>query len=325
MPVEFHLSFNPPSLAQKITLSDRLFLIGSCFTNHLHDKLEAHKFRVLQNPHGILFNPVSICNSLDAYINKRLVTKDQLFQHQSLWHHWDFHSAFSNEDPEIALDMMNRSIVESHAYLKNADWVFITLGSAFVYLKESKEVVANCHKMPSELFKKELLKPNQIASRLLNVIHDLKNLNQKIKIAFTVSPVRHLRDGFIENNRSKATLIHAIDLIKEEVSSVDYFPAYELVIDDLRDYRFYAEDMVHPNYLATQYVWEKFVESCVEGKSQEAMKEINQLQQAVKHRPLHPSSNEHLKFKEKSKALALDLSKRFPFLDFSREIMHFSC
>jgi hypothetical protein len=324
MPVEFHLSFNLPSFEQKITLSDRLFLIGSCFTNHLHDKLEAHKFRVLQNPHGILFNPISICNSLDAYINKRLVTKDQLFQHQSLWHHWDFHSSYSNEDPENALDLMNKSIVESHEFLKNTEWIFITLGSAFAYLKEDREVVANCHKLPSDVFSKELLKPNEIASRFIKILQDLMDFNKKINIVFTVSPVRHLRDGFIENNRSKASLIHAIDLIKDQISSVEYFPAYELVIDDLRDYRFYAEDMVHPNYLATQYVWEKFVESCVEGKSQEAMKEINQLQQAVKHRPLHPSSTEHLKFKQKSKDLALELSKRFPFLDFSKEIMHFT-
>ena len=324
MPVAFHLSFNPPSLAKKITLSDRLFLIGSCFTNHLHDKLEAHKFKVLQNPHGILFNPISICNSLDAYINKSLITKDQLFQHQSLWHHWDFHSEYSNEDPENALDLMNKSILASHEFLKNAEWVFITLGSAFAYLKESRGVVANCHKLPSEVFSKELLKPTEIASRLIKTLSDLMDFNQKINIVFTVSPVRHLRDGFIENNRSKATLIHAIDLIKDQISSVDYFPAYELVIDDLRDYRFYAEDMVHPNYLATQYVWEKFVESCIEGKSQEAMKEINQLHQAMKHRPLHPSSTEHLKFKQKSKDLALELSRRFPFLDFSKEIMHFS-
>ena len=324
MPIDFHLSFNPPSLSQKIKLSDQIFLIGSCFTSHLHDKLQSHKFKVFQNPHGILFNPISICNSLETYIHRREVMIDQLFSHQSLWHHWDFHSQFSSEKKELSLMQMNESIQAAHDFLKNADWLFITLGSGFAYQQENNEIVANCHKVPSDHFTKILLKPQDIASRFIQVFKELTDFNEKIKIVFTVSPVRHLRDGFIENNRSKAALFQAIDLIDAEMPTVDYVPAYELIVDDLRDYRFYAEDMVHPNYLATQYVWEKFVEACVEGKSQEAMKEINQLQQAIKHRPLHPASNEHIKFKQKYKEIAFELSKRFPFLDFSNELQYFS-
>ena len=324
MPIDFHLDFTPPSFQQKITLADKIFLIGSCFTTHLHDKLQMHKFNTMQNPHGILFNPISISNSVETYIRGEHVTADQMFQHQSLWHHWDFHSHFSHQDKEVAILEMNKSIQLAHEFLKTADCLFITLGSGFVYQNEKNETVANCHKLPSSHFTRFLLKPEQISARLINTIEELQTFNKKLRIIFTVSPVRHLRDGFIENNRSKAALFHAIDLIQEIFPTVDYFPAYELIVDDLRDYRFYAEDMVHPNYQATQYVWEKFVESSIEGKSQEAMKEINQLLQAVKHRPLHPGSLEHVKFTEKSRALAMDLSKRFPFLDFSGEIAHFS-
>lgn len=324
MPIDFHLNFQPPSLSQKIYLSDHLFLIGSCFTNHLHEKLHLHKFKVLKNPHGVLFNPVSICNSLDAYINCRTVSESELFLHQSLWHHWDFHSSFSHEHPNLALQIMNQSIEQTHEFLKKTKWVFVTVGSSFVYQNQSNHIVANCHKFPSDTFTKHILKPQEIASRFIKIIHELLQFNKNINIIFTVSPVRHLRDGLIENNRSKAILFYAIDLIKDEIPQVAYFPAYELIVDDLRDYRFYAEDMVHPNYLATQYVWEKFVDACIDGKSKEAMKEINQLQQAVKHIPLHPASSEHFAFKRKSKERALELSKRFPFLDFSKEILHFS-
>ena len=151
----------------------------------------------------------------------------------------------------------------------------------------------------------------------------IKSINPNIKIIFTVSPVRHLRDGFVENNRSKSILLHMVGELANNLD-VFYFPSYELIIDDLRDYRFYAEDMVHPNYQATKYVWSKFCTACIDGKSRELMKEIDQLNNAIQHKPMHPESNEHMLFIAKFKSMSLDLANRFPKLDWSKELAYFS-
>lgn len=324
MAVDFHLELNPTGFHHKIKYGDQILLIGSCFTSHLYERFHAHKFIAFQNSHGILFNPISILNALNDCIDLKLVNEDELFMHQSLWHHWDFHSHFSHEHKAMAIAGMNQQIKDAHKFLKHANWLFITLGSAFVYDHQEKGIVANCHKIQADQFNRYLLDPNELKDRYNQFLLRLKEFNPDINVVFTVSPVRHLRDGLIENNRSKAVLLHAIDLICKVNPTVFYFPSYELIIDDLRDYRFYAEDMVHPNYLATQYVWDKFVSSCIEGKTQEAMKEVNQLLQAVKHRPLHPQSQDHLKFRQKFHLIAKELAKRFPSLDFSAEIEYFS-
>jgi hypothetical protein len=283
-----------------------------------------HKFHVAQNPHGILFNPVSIFHSIDSYIQGKQILEQELFFDQGLWHHWDFHSAYSHENRQEALLAMNHQVQHGKTILEKSNWIFITLGSAFVYKFQDEKVVANCHKIPAHQFKRTLLDPSIIKHDFFDTIHRLRSMNPDIRIVLTVSPVRHLRDGFIENNRSKAVLLHAVDMICQSDPSVYYFPSYELIIDDLRDYRFYAEDMVHPNYLATQYVWEKFVHACIDGKTQEAMKEIAQLQQTLKHKPLHPHSPEHIKFRKKFLEKAVELSKRFPHINFNDEITFFS-
>jgi hypothetical protein len=324
MGIDFHMDFSPPIFDQKIRYGDRIFLMGSCFTTHMHDRFHTHKFDVLQNPHGILFNPISIFNSIDRYVDGKHIEEEELFFDQGLWHHWDFHSQFSHESRQTATQTMNEQMQKGKIFLQHTNWMFITMGSAFVYRFQDERVVANCHKIPSEQFKRTLLDPAAIVDLFFASLQKLKTINQDIKIVLTVSPVRHLRDGFIENNRSKAVLLHAIDLICQSEPSVYYFPSYELIIDDLRDYRFYAEDMVHPNYLATQYVWDKFVHACIDGKTQEAMKEIAQLQQAMKHRPLHPHSSEHVKFRHKYLEKAVELSQRFPHINFSEEISFFS-
>jgi hypothetical protein len=324
MAIDFHMDFDPPSFDHKIRYGDQLFLIGSCFTHHLYERFHIHKFHVAQNPHGILFNPVSIFHSIDSYVEGKHISEQELFFDQGLWHHWDFHSAFSHEHRQEALSAMNHQIQTGKAFIEKSNWMFITLGTAFVYKYQDQQVVANCHKIPADQFKRMLLDPTSINNQFFETLARLRTINPDIKIVLTVSPVRHLRDGFIENNRSKAVLLHAIDLICQSDPSVYYFPSYELIIDDLRDYRFYAEDMVHPNYLATQYVWEKFVHACIDGKTQEAMKEIAQIQQALKHRPLHPHSTEHIKFRKKFLDKAVELSNRFPHIDFNEEIAFFS-
>lgn len=322
--MDFRLEFDPPALKQKINLDEKIMLVGSCFTEHVYNYLVASKFQALQNPNGILFNPVSIANALNRYVENKMLSPNELFERDGLWHHWDFHSNLSCTSPEESLQRMNEKISLAHGFLKNVQWLIITLGSAFVYELSGAQVVANCHKMPASHFAKRMLDPDEIISNYEAVITQLKQFNSRLNIIFTVSPVRHLRDGFIENNRSKAVLIHALDKLTRQQDDLHYFPSYELVVDDLRDYRFYAEDMVHPNYLATRYVWEKFCASCINGRSREVMKELEQLSMALNHKPLHPDSVEHDKFKKKYKEIAQSLAIRFPSIDFSKEINHFS-
>jgi hypothetical protein len=322
--MDFHLEMNPAPLAEKMDIRDRVFLVGSCFTEHIASRLMHHKFKVCENPHGILFNPVSICQSLNDCISRKTYGMGDLFDDQGIYSSWDFHSRFSHGTEAEALRMMNASIQEAHQALSGSRWLIITLGSAFVYQLDNGRVVANCHKAPAGTFRKRLLSPEEVMSALDNIMHKLRLFNPGIRILFTVSPVRHLREGFVENNRSKAVLIHCVHQLVSKFTGIDYFPAYELVIDDLRDYRFFAEDMVHPNYQATRYVWDKFCESCIQPASRQVLKEVNALRTSMSHKPLHPGSAGHRDFMRKQHALAMDLAARYPFLDFSEEIRYFS-
>lgn len=322
--MDFRLEFEPPSLSQKIDMDEKIMLVGSCFTDHVYKYLVASKFCALQNPNGILFNPISIAQALNSYIDNKHISSNELFELNGLWNHWDFHSNLSCTSQEESLARMNESISSAHAFLKQSQWLIVTLGSAYVYEWQAGKIVANCHKMPASHFTKRMLDPEEIISTYTKIIAALKQFNHNLKIIFTISPVRHLKDGFVENNRSKSVLIHAVDQLIRHQEHLHYFPSYELVVDDLRDYRFYAEDMVHPNYQATRYVWEKFCTAAINGRSREVMKELDQLNMAFHHKPLHPDSAEHIKFRKKYKEIAQSLSVRFPSIDLSSEINHFS-
>lgn len=321
--MEFRLEFDPKSFSEKITIHDKVFLIGSCFTEHMYGYFSAYKFQSIQNPHGTLFNPISIYKSIEQYIEQKAVIEDELFNHHGIWSHWDFHSTLSDSKAECAVKKMNDAIHVAHDFLKQADWLIITLGSGFVYEFQEKQLVANCHKVPGSQFNKRLLTIPEIKHSFDSMYNKLKAFNKNIKLVFTISPVRHLRDGFVENNRSKALLHHIVGELVND-NDILYFPSFELIIDDLRDYRFYAEDMVHPNYQATQYVWDKFCAACIDGKTRAFMKELEQLHQAMKHKPIHPNSPEHLLFREKFKSIAIDLSNRFPVLNWEKEIAYFT-
>jgi hypothetical protein len=322
--MDFRLEFDPPSLNKKIDLDDTIMLVGSCFTDHVFNYLVASKFRAVQNPNGVLFNPVSIANALNRYVQHKHVSSIELFEQNGLWNHWDFHSNLSCTSQEESLVRMNEAISSAHSFLKHAQWLIVTLGSAYVYEWKGGQIVANCHKMPASHFTKRMLDPDEIISTYTKTIAALKQFNHNLNIIFTISPVRHLRDGFVENNRSKSVLIHAVDKLISQQDHLYYFPSYELVVDDLRDYRFYAEDMVHPNYQATRYVWEKFCAAAINGRSREVMKELDQLNMAFHHKPLHPDSTEHMKFRNKYKEITQSLAARFPSIDLSKEITHFS-
>ena len=321
--MEFRRAFQIPPLKQQLNIRHGVMLVGSCFTDHLGNKLQQHRFSTLQNPNGILFNPISLAKSVTSYIEKKHYNRNDLFFQQEWWTSWDHHSQFSHANPEMLLEMINRSQDEAHLFLQKAKWIVLTVGSAWVYQLAEGTVVANCHKVPTDKFQKRLLPVEEVLAVLDNMIHRLFIFNPGLRILFTISPVRHLRDGFVENNRSKAVLIQAVHHLVEKFEGLFYFPAYELIIDDLRDYRFYAEDMVHPNYLATNYVWEKFSESCIDEESRKFIKEIAPINAALAHKPFQPDSNAHKLFRQKQVEKLQQLQTSYPFLDFEPEIAFF--
>jgi hypothetical protein len=324
--MDFRLEFSPKQLAQKINHQHKLLLLGSCFTENIGDKLVAHKFSVLQNPNGILFNPVSVKEAIENYINDKAISEGDLFYLNEGYHSWQHHSRFSGITKEDAIEKINTSTNTAHHYLKETNFIIITLGSAWVYELTGKaanakagSVAANNHKAPADWFGRRLLSNSAIIDLLKDTISQLQQCNPFIKIIFTISPVRHLREGFVENNRSKAALINAVHTVTEIFKNVFYFPAYELVIDDLRDYRFFAEDMVHPNYAASNYVWEKFVATCIDEPAQKLMLAINEVNAAVNHKPFNPTSAAHKKFQQTNLDKIKNVQAKYPYLDFTIE------
>jgi len=328
--MDFHAEFFPRSFPVKINHRQKLLLVGSCFTEQIGNKLIQQKFAVLDNPNGILFNPVSISNAVVSYAAGKTYTEDELFYHNELWGSWQHHTRFSSIDKTKALDAINLTQQKANDFIKEADWILITLGSAFVYENNNevnvmpyKNVVANCHKVPADKFNRRLLDTTEVKDVLSAMMKEVKKINPAVNFIFTISPVRHLREGFIENNRSKAALIQAVHSLINDID-VFYFPAFELVIDDLRDYRFYAEDMVHPNYAATNYVWEKFITTCIDEPSQQLMKEIAVIVAAKNHKPFNPSSEQHKKFLQGNLERVQSIQNKYPYLNLDNEAAFFS-
>lgn len=327
--MDFHAEFFPKTFPVKINHRQKLLLVGSCFTEQIGNKLSQHKFKVLENPNGILFNPVSICHAVSSYASGKNYSADELFYHNELWGSWQHHTKFSSIDKDKALDAINYSQQKANEYIRDTDWVLLTLGSAFVYEDTSasdtgnyENVVANCHKVPADKFNRRLLDTVEIKTVLSSMMQTVKKINPSVKFIFTISPVRHLREGFIENNRSKAALIQSVHSLVNELDCF-YFPAYELVIDDLRDYRFYAEDMVHPNYAATNYVWEKFIQAAIDETSQKLMKEIAVINAARDHKAFNPTSIQHKKFLQAHFEKVKLLQMQHDYLDLEEEARFF--
>jgi hypothetical protein len=328
--MKFRFEFEVKKLPQPIDHQQKLLLIGSCFTENIGEKLKNYKFTVLENPNGILFNPVSVSEALTDYIEKNQVSAEDLFHYNEGWHSWKHHSRYSGITAQESVEKINRSTAVAHQFLKVTDYVLITLGSSWVYTLTEKAmnakkgaVAANNHKAPADWFYRRLMSTEEVLRHLDNVIHRLFLFNPKLKIIFTISPVRHLREGVVENNRSKAVLIQAVHHLVDKFDKLYYFPAYELVIDDLRDYRFYAEDLVHPNYFATQYVWEKFTGACMSEATRSLMEDIHSINLAYAHKPFNAHSEQHKKFLNNFYEKTKELQEKHPYLDFSKELEFF--
>ena len=332
--MEFQLPIQINTIPDPIRYQDGVLLVGSCFTEHIGNKLQDLKFNLLQNPNGILFDPQSVAGSLVSYIQNKQYTATDLFYHNELWQSWQHHSIFSAVDQEACLQQINAAQAQAHAFLKRANWIIITLGSSFSYRispaapaavlqQDGVSAVANCHRAPAQWFNKHLMGIEEINAALDNCVHQLLHFNPALKIIFTVSPVRHIRDGVTENNRSKARLIEVVHNLVNKFDRLYYFPAYELVIDVLRDYRFYDIDMVHPNYPATEFVLEKFIQYCIDPAAEPVMEEVKKIVTAKKHRAFQPATNAHRQFLQAQLEKAKALQKKYPFLDLQGEIDYF--
>jgi lysophospholipase L1-like esterase len=299
-----------------INYDSNIFLLGSCFSENIGNKLSHFKFQSIQNPFGILFHPKAIETLITNAVNQKVYSNEDVFLQNEVWHSFDVHSSLSSENDKSLLKKINSAISVTNKKLKEASHIIITLGTSWVYrFIETDTIVANCHKIPQKKFLKELLTVDEITKSLSTILVLLKSINKNIHITFTVSPIRHLKDGFVENTQSKSNLISAIHTILVD-TNVSYFPSYEIMMDELRDYRFYAEDMIHPNKTAINYIWEKFVDTRFSEESLPTMKEIEAIQKGILHRPFHEKSEQHLHFLEKIVKRKEKIKSQFPFIKF---------
>ncbi|MEP1223561.1 GSCFA domain-containing protein [Maribacter dokdonensis] len=299
-----------------IDYSSQLLLLGSCFSENIGAKLSYYKFQGIQNPFGILFHPLAIERIIEKSVNQEFFTEEDVFNENEQWHSFDAHSSLSNPSKAQIIEDLNNAISRTSTQVNKASHIIITLGTAWVYRKtSSNKVVANCHKVPQSNFTKELLSVEEVVKSLKQVITFVQSVNPTVQFIFTVSPVRHLKDGFLENQRSKAHLIAAIHQVLNE-DRVSYFPSYELMMDELRDYRFYAKDMIHPNETAIEYIWEKFVEVWLASNTSSTMKKIEKVQKGMLHKPFNENSDQQQKFLVKLNVLKSEIQTEFPHLQF---------
>ena len=286
-----------------IDYDSKILLLGSCFAENMGEKFEYFKFQTIVNPFGIIFNPVSLEKLIRRSIEKRKFTENDIFFHNDLWHCFEVHSELSNSDKDVFLESLNDLIRSTNKQLSDSTHIIITLGTSWVYQNiASNEIVANCHKVLQKQFTKELLSILQIEESLESIISLVHSVNPNCKFIFTVSPVRHIKDGFIENTLSKAHLISAIHkIINHHPLPNTYFPAYEIMMDELRDYRFYGEDMLHPNQTAIDYIWIQFFQNYISESEFGLMNDICSIQKGLNHRPFNPNTKSHQKFLEATK------------------------
>jgi len=300
-----------------IDYASKLVLLGSCFSQNIGDKLAYFKFQQTSNPFGVIFHPVAIEKLLERAVRGTFFSEKDIFFHNEQWHCFDVHSALSRPDKQNFLDTLNTQLSVLRNSLETASHIVLTFGTAWVYRqKETASVVANCHKVPQAAFLKELLSVEQISESIINSIQYIKELNANATIIATLSPVRHLKDGFTENARSKAHLLAGIHHIVD-TAALHYFPSFEIMMDELRDYRFYDEDLIHPNNTAIRIIWEKFKEVWIASETKETQKEIALIQRGLQHRPFFPESESHKVFSEGLQKKIKVITERFPHIKFT--------
>lgn len=303
-----------------------LLLVGSCFATYIGTQLAAAKLPVTVNPFGVLYNPASIGNNLERLLSPQTFGQTELYHYRDLWLSFSHHGSFSHRNPAICLNGINHAYQTALTALQNARYCVITLGTAFVYRrKDSGAVVANCHQLPDAFFVRDLLSVSDITAIWQPLLRRLFAQQPNLRCIFTLSPIRHWKDGAADNQLSKAILTVAIhELSRLFPQQIDYFPAYELLMDDLRDYRFYEADMLHPNSVAIDYVWHKFKQRYItQPATLKVMTAVAQIAAARQHRPRHPNSQAHQAFAQQTIDQIDALCKQFPELNLEEERTYF--
>jgi hypothetical protein len=315
---QFFTRVNIPESPVKMDYHTKVLFMGSCFSDYIGRIMASYKFPVLLNPFGTLFNPISIADDLLILKDRKVFTEADLGHFQDVYFSFAHYTGFSDVDPQRCLKRINESATQASEWLKNCSYLIITLGTSWVYtFNASGKVVANCHKLPGSDFTKSLLSPGEIIKHYNRLIPQLRLYNPGLRIVFTLSPVRHWADGAESNQLSKSILHYSIHELIALHKDLFYFPAYEIFMDELRDYRFYAVDMLHPSEQGTRYVWDRFAETWLDKQSREIIPELEQVIKSLAHKPVNAESAAHLKFMEKTQKKIEALKTRYPFLDFS--------
>jgi hypothetical protein len=301
-----------------IDYQSKILSFGSCFTENMARKFDYYKFQNSCNPFGILFHPLAIENSISRIINLELFEEKEFFFNNERWHNFEIHSDLSNPDKESLLLEINDLLVATNKQVQEASHIIITYGTSWVYRNiHTNKLVANCHKVLQNNFDKELLSVSDIEKSIKNTINLIKKVNPNCNLIFTISPVRHLKDGFVENQMSKANLIAGLhSVLFSQNTPKSYFPSYEIMMDELRDYRFYAEDLLHPNSVAIDYIWRRFAVSLVSEDAFFTMNEVEAIQRDLSHRPFNTSSESYKKFQIQLETKINNIKSKFPFMNF---------
>lgn len=320
----FRTEINIKKSNYQITHNSKILTIGSCFSENIGNLLIKNKFNTEINPFGILYNPFSIKDCLDKIIENYLFKDDDLINYQEQWHSFFHHGKFSNYDKNILIEHIDNSLKNTHEFLKNTDYLLVTFGSAYVYQYiENNLIVSNCHKIPNKFFNQYMLELDLITSEWKTLINKLYHFNPKLKLIFTVSPIRYLKYGSEMNQISKSILLLLINNLKKNFPEIDYFPAYEIFMDDLRDYRFYKDDMIHPSEMAINYVWQKFSDKYFSHDTLKIIAEVNSINMAVNHRPRNINSVEHKNFLNNQLNKIALLKEKYNYINFESEEKYF--
>ncbi len=299
-----------------------VLLMGSCFTENMGKQLDRYLFPVCVNPFGVTYNPLSVKKSLEALMHKETYGEEDLNLHNNLWFSFDHYTGFSSPDRDEALDQINRSFDSAKEVLKKAGVLILTWGTSWVYrYKKTGQVVCNCHKIPAKEFTRTQLSTREIIAAYEELLPQLFEFNSDLKIIHTISPVRHWKDGAHGNQLSKAALLLAGDALQKKFhEQFFYFPSYEIVMDELRDYRFYAEDMIHTSDQTTAYIWEKLQEVLISGSSAEIITDLEPFLKMREHRPINSSKEAQEKRENQLKERAKHLKKKYPALDLDNSL-----
>ena len=305
--MEFRTELSTSDKQLTIGYSDKIMLMGSCFSDSIGKILTTSQFQTLINPFRTVFNPLIICKLLIKAIDQVSYTPDGLLRNNDLFFHYDLHSSFSNKKSEKFIKKVNKQLQKTRVFLMNADFLILTFGSSIgYYLKSNDQIVGNCHKVPASEFTKKMISQEEFNVAFTELFTKLVSLNPSIKVILTVSPVRHTKEGLVNSSLSKAKLLSMSNSLVSKYDWLSYFPSFEIMMDDLRDYRFYKKDMIHPNEVAVEYIFQKFIDWSFSEQTRTQLQNIRKVSASIQHKSQQPTSEQHKTFMSK---LVLDIEK----------------